>query len=172
MNPIDCVYRAKGVFEGTTKDPPEPSTLLTFDCSTRRTSRALFLFLMLGLAVFLWGISYKLSLYRSEVAQRAIPAAKLLSQKERPSSNLNCKDSCLLTGRFRALARRTFRSRIMPSRLILAASFRIGRNNCWKLLLPTEHRSLATSGTVVPELRLSPRDSRADRPGEVPRDFA
>ena len=42
--------------------------------------------LMLGLAVFAWGLHYKLSLYRSAAAHQRQPAAKLLSQKERPSA--------------------------------------------------------------------------------------
>jgi hypothetical protein len=39
-----------------------------------------------GFAVFLWGVQYKLSLYCSETTQRSIPAAKLLSESERPIS--------------------------------------------------------------------------------------
>jgi hypothetical protein len=39
--------------------------------------------LMLALAVFAWGLHYKLSLYRSEATQ-CQSVAKLLSQKERP----------------------------------------------------------------------------------------
>jgi hypothetical protein len=41
---------------------------------------------MLGFAVFLWGVQYKLSLYCSEATQRTIPAAKLLSETEQPIS--------------------------------------------------------------------------------------
>lgn len=42
---------------------------------------------MLAFAVSLWGLQYKLSLYHARVAQPAAPAAKLLSQKERPLAN-------------------------------------------------------------------------------------
>ena len=52
--------------------------------TTRRTSPALMLAVALSFAVFLWGLQYKVSLYYSEAAQHAIPAAKLLSQRERP----------------------------------------------------------------------------------------
>lgn len=53
--------------------------------TTRRTAPAMFL-LMLAFAVFAWGLHYKLSLYRSEATHHRQPAAKLLSQKERPST--------------------------------------------------------------------------------------
>lgn len=56
--------------------------MLDYGRPTRHKTPAMFLFLLLGLAVFLWGLQYKLSLYQSEAAQRAVPAAKLLSQKE------------------------------------------------------------------------------------------
>jgi hypothetical protein len=39
---------------------------------------------MLSFAVFVWGLQYKVSLYHSLAAQHSIPAAKLLSQRERP----------------------------------------------------------------------------------------
>jgi hypothetical protein len=44
-------------------------------------------FLMLSLAVFGWGLQYKLSLYQSKdsITHQA-PVAKLLSQKERPAT--------------------------------------------------------------------------------------
>jgi hypothetical protein len=69
--------------------------VLSFGSPTRRKSPALLVFLLLGFTVFLWGIQYKLSLYRSEAVQRAIPAAKLLSQKERPSSSVTLAESLL-----------------------------------------------------------------------------
>jgi hypothetical protein len=50
---------------------------------------------MLGIAVFFWGLQYKLSLYHSE--QGAVPAAKLLSQRERPASSV-AMASLLLVG--------------------------------------------------------------------------
>jgi len=59
-----------------------------FDAKTRRAKPALFL-VMLALAVFGWGLHYKLSLYRSRShLARPAQAAKLLSQKERPVSGL------------------------------------------------------------------------------------
>ena len=44
-----------------------------------------FLFLALAGFVFAWGLQYKLSLYYPPPPSRAMPAAKLLSQDERPS---------------------------------------------------------------------------------------
>ena len=52
--------------------------------TTRRKSPALMLAMALAFAVFVWGLQYKVSLYYSAAAQHAIPAAKLLSQRERP----------------------------------------------------------------------------------------
>ncbi len=43
------------------------------------------IFLLLAGAVFGWGLHYKLSLYRT-VEMRTAPAAKLLSEKERPAA--------------------------------------------------------------------------------------
>jgi hypothetical protein len=40
---------------------------------------------VLGLAVFVWGLHYKISLYQSEAVQRSVPAARLFSQKPRPA---------------------------------------------------------------------------------------
>ena len=40
--------------------------------------------MLLACTVVFWGVQYKVSLYRSPAAQRSIPAAKLLSQDERP----------------------------------------------------------------------------------------
>jgi hypothetical protein len=42
---------------------------------------------LLGLAVFCWGLHSKLSLYQSASAQRGVPVAKILSEKERPTAN-------------------------------------------------------------------------------------
>jgi len=61
--------------------------LLLSNKTNRQQLPALLLVLLLGFAVFLWGMRYKLSLYQSDAAQRAVPAAKLLSQKERPVSS-------------------------------------------------------------------------------------
>ncbi|WP_158824199.1 hypothetical protein [Granulicella sp. S156] len=52
--------------------------------TARRKSPALMLAVALAFAVFVWGLQYKVSLYYSAAAQHAIPAAKLLSQRERP----------------------------------------------------------------------------------------
>lgn len=46
------------------------------------------LFVLLGLSVILWGIQYKLSLYRSPATRRANPVARLLSQKERDAAKV------------------------------------------------------------------------------------
>jgi hypothetical protein len=50
--------------------------------------------LTLAFAVFAWGLHYKLSLYRSAEIRQHQPAAKLLSQKERPSAVMQME--CLL----------------------------------------------------------------------------
>lgn len=84
MNLTDYSFRARGVI-GRRTDSSGSSALLKFDRTNRTKSPALLFFTMLSFAVFLWGIQYKLSLYHSEVAQRIVPVAKLLSQKERPS---------------------------------------------------------------------------------------
>jgi hypothetical protein len=62
-------------------------TLLTSDTTTRRRMPALVVILLLAFAVSFWGLQYKLSLYHARVAHPAAPAAKLLSQKERPLAN-------------------------------------------------------------------------------------
>jgi len=72
--------------------------VLDYGRPTRRMAPAMLLFLLLGLAVFLSGLGYKLSLYRSEASQRAVPAAKLLSQKERASASAN--ERLFARGRF------------------------------------------------------------------------
>lgn len=61
--------------------------LLTVNTTTRRTAPALLFVLMLSFAVCLWGLHYKLSLYHVGATRAAGPAAKLLSQKERPVSS-------------------------------------------------------------------------------------
>jgi hypothetical protein len=58
--------------------------VLTLDRTTRHRHPLLVLAAMLGLAVFLWGLQYKLSLYHSVTIHHATPKAKLLSQRERP----------------------------------------------------------------------------------------
>jgi hypothetical protein len=57
--------------------------MLKFQSTPRHTAQTLILG-VLGLAVFVWGLHYKISLYQSEAAQRSVPAARLFSQKERP----------------------------------------------------------------------------------------
>ena len=62
-------------------------TLLTSDTTTRRRLPALVVILLLAFAVSFWGLQYKLSLYHARAAHPAAPAAKLLSQNERPRAN-------------------------------------------------------------------------------------
>ena len=62
-------------------------TLLTSDTTTRRRMPALVVILLLAFAVSFWGLQYKLSLYHARAAHPAAPAAKLLSQNERPRAN-------------------------------------------------------------------------------------
>lgn len=67
------------------KSQQRSTNVLTLDCTTRLKYPALMLVVMLGSAVFIWGLGYKLSLYHRVTAQRSTPAAKLLSQEERPA---------------------------------------------------------------------------------------
>lgn len=53
---------------------------------TRQRLNVLSLALLLSLTVFLWGLNYKVSLYYAQTSRHAVPAAKLLSQRERPQS--------------------------------------------------------------------------------------
>jgi hypothetical protein len=53
---------------------------------TRQRLNVLTLALLLSLTVFLWGLHYKVSLYYAQASGHAAPAAKLLSQRERPQS--------------------------------------------------------------------------------------
>jgi hypothetical protein len=59
-------------------------------CNSSGSRRAVLLplgLLMLSLAVFGWGLQYKLSLYQSKDSiTHLAPVAKLLSQKERPAA--------------------------------------------------------------------------------------
>src|ERR1700760_2143037 len=59
-----------------------------FSSSPRKQNLAFLLpagLLMLSMAVFAWGLQYKLSLYKSKDSiSHSAPEAKLLSQKERP----------------------------------------------------------------------------------------
>lgn len=82
-NLIDYIHRAHRF---TDHVAPRAGRLLTADSTTRPASPALFFVLTLAFAVCFWGLHYKLSLYHSAAARPAVPAAKLLSQKERPVS--------------------------------------------------------------------------------------
>jgi hypothetical protein len=53
---------------------------------------------MLAFAVFAWGLQYKLSLYHSAGRTNAVPAAKLLSSRERHNPNTQIEE-ILLAGR-------------------------------------------------------------------------
>lgn len=63
------------------------NTLLKFEATTRRRLPAFFVILMLTFAVSSWGLQYKLSLYHTPGVHHSVPEAKLLSQKERPTSS-------------------------------------------------------------------------------------
>ena len=56
--------------------------MLKVQSTSRHTAQTLILG-VLGIAVFVWGLHYRISLYQSEVAQRSVPAARLFSQKQR-----------------------------------------------------------------------------------------
>jgi len=62
-----------------------------FERHAGKTSAILFVFVFLLIfGIFSWGLEYKLSLYQVERTQEpTIPAAKLLSQKERPKTQKN-----------------------------------------------------------------------------------
>lgn len=70
----------------TERAAPRAGRLLTADRTNRPNAPALFFVLILAFAVCSWGLRYKLSLYHAAGARPAVPAAKLLSQKERPVS--------------------------------------------------------------------------------------
>jgi hypothetical protein len=89
--------------------------LLTVHRTTRRTPPTLCLVLMLVFAVCVWGLHYKLSLYHLGVARAAGPAAKLLSQKERPIAS-NCVDS------MRAAFPQSYSSTLFPLFLFAASA--------------------------------------------------
>jgi hypothetical protein len=83
-------------------------TMLTLEAKTRRRYPALALTALLGLAVFIWGLHYKLSLYQTAGIHQTVPAAKLLSQKERPASSFK------IESRIVAQRRPQFLSRAIP----------------------------------------------------------
>lgn len=58
----------------------------TISPNRRASTVTVFAILLLAFTVFGWGIGYKLSLYDPSSPSTIIPAAKLLSQKERPSA--------------------------------------------------------------------------------------
>jgi len=66
---------------------PGAGRLPTVDATTRSKAPALFFVLMLGIAVCSWGLQYKMSLYCPKATQSNVPAAKLLSPKERAVSS-------------------------------------------------------------------------------------
>jgi hypothetical protein len=82
--------------------------VLTLESKTRRRYPALALAVMLGLAVFMWGLHYKLSLYHAAGSHQTAPSAKLLSQKERPASSFK------IESRVVAQYRPQFLSRAIP----------------------------------------------------------
>lgn len=84
------------------------STVFQFDRLARRSLLASLLVLMLGFAVFWGGLKYKLSLYLSEDAQRAIPAAKLLSESERSISNVQIERLLTASHTLRTVVRKPF----------------------------------------------------------------
>ena len=63
--------------------------MLILNPTSRRRFPVLMFALVLGSAVFFWGLGYKLSLYHSVAANHSEPAARLLSQKERPTQALH-----------------------------------------------------------------------------------
>lgn len=63
--------------------------MLTLNPTSRRRPSSLTLAVLLGSAVFFWGLGYKLSLYQPAAATHSEPAARLLSQKERPAPVLH-----------------------------------------------------------------------------------
>jgi hypothetical protein len=77
-------------------------------CNASRTRRAVLLqlgLLMLSLAVFGWGLQYKLSLYQGKNSiAHLTPEAKLLSQKERPATAQAFSDRSPVVPAFPAFA--------------------------------------------------------------------
>jgi hypothetical protein len=71
--------------------------MLIVDSPTRRTAPTCFLVLMLALAVLAWGVRYKLSLYHATTNRVTAPAAKLLSQKERPASSSDVNSAYIVS---------------------------------------------------------------------------
>jgi hypothetical protein len=68
------------------------SCVLILEVKTRRRYPALALAALLCLAVFMWGLHYKLSLYHTAGSHQTAPAAKLLSQKERPAASFKIEN--------------------------------------------------------------------------------
>ena len=83
-------------------DWSEPNSLLQGESSIRRTSRALAPVLVLALAVFAWRLQYKLSLYHPDVRRTGVPAATLLSPKERSASIAKLEAPTLAGSQLRA----------------------------------------------------------------------
>ena len=68
------------------------------DSKSRHNRPAWSVALLLALAVSVWGLHYKLSLYRPAALRARGPAAKLLSQKERPTASAQLEQN-LANGR-------------------------------------------------------------------------
>ena len=78
--------------------------MLKLDSTTRRRLPAYLAVLLLAFAVSSWGLHYKLSLYHTGAARPAVPAAKLLSQKERPLASAQAESHLLSSQPFRLAA--------------------------------------------------------------------
>jgi hypothetical protein len=63
----------------------------------RRDAQTLTLTVLLAFCVFQWGLHYKLSLYHVVANEQSRPAAKLLSQRERPVASVHT-EGFLLSG--------------------------------------------------------------------------
>jgi len=78
--------RDRNFARAATEHGAECNSFLRLEGQIRRTSWNLAPVLVLALAVFAWGLQYKLSLYHSEARRTGVPEAKLLSPRERPAS--------------------------------------------------------------------------------------
>jgi hypothetical protein len=101
--------------------------------------------LLLALAVFGWGLHSKLSLYHVRAgASEAVPIAKLLSERERPSDTAEHSD--LSPGDLHAVALVSVGVMPLPAKQIVVAAPR-------RESLPLPSRTLALKG---PSLRRPP----------------
>jgi hypothetical protein len=114
------------VFLKTPGDRSEPNILLLDERSIRRPSWALAPVLVLAIAVFAWGLHYKLSLYHSEARRAGGPEAKLLSPKERSASIGKIETTTFAKSLFTAPDRPIHPTgTAFPSGLFLGANLRI-----------------------------------------------